>query len=166
MELESLRRLIVAGENPSSLTHAARAAVAAVASYLVARLFHLPEAYWAAMSALIAMQPALGAALPVSAQYFVGTGMGAAVGAVTAAYFGESVWVFGIAVFLVGVLCAVLHVERTAYRYASVTLVIVMLVTRSANVWLIAIHRFFEVSVGIAIGLLLSEFWPERRSGT
>jgi uncharacterized membrane protein YgaE (UPF0421/DUF939 family) len=166
MELESLRKLIVARENPSSLMHAARATVAAVASYLVARLFHLPEAYWAAMSALIAMQPALGAALPISARYFVGTGIGAAVGAVTTAYFGGSVWVFGMAVFLVGILCTALRVERAAYRYASVTLVIVMLVTRSPSVWSVAIHRFLEVSVGIAMGLLLSEFWPERRAGT
>jgi len=140
--------------------------VAAVASYLVARLFHLPEAYWAAMSALIAMQSGLGTALPISVQYFVGTGIGAAVGAVTAAHFGDSVWAFGLAVFLIGLLCAVLRVERSAYRYASVTLVIVMLITRSTGVWVIAIHRFFEVSLGIVVGLLLSEFWPERASGT
>jgi len=108
------------------------------------------------------MQSGLGAALPISVQYFVGTAIGAAVGAVTVAYFGGSVWAFGIAVFLIGLLCAVLRVERSAYRYASVTLVIVMLVTRSASVWLIAIHRFFEVSLGIVVGLLLSEFWPER----
>jgi uncharacterized membrane protein YgaE (UPF0421/DUF939 family) len=161
-EIEPFSRLIVARENPSSLINAARTAVAAVASYLVARLFRLPEAYWAPMSALIAMQSGLGAALPISVQYFVGTAIGAAVGAVTVAYFGGSVWAFGIAVFLIGLLCAVLRVERSAYRYASVTLVIVMLVTRSASVWLIAIHRFFEVSLGIVVGLLLSEFWPER----
>ncbi len=159
-------KLIVARENPSSLTNAARTTVAAVASYLVARLFHLPEAYWAAMSALIAMQSGLGTALPISVQYFVGTGIGAAVGAVTAAHFGDSVWAFGLAVFLIGLLCAVLRVERSAYRYASVTLVIVMLITRSTGVWVIAIHRFFEVSLGIVVGLLLSEFWPERASGT
>jgi uncharacterized membrane protein YgaE (UPF0421/DUF939 family) len=160
--MEQLSKLIVARENPSSLTNATRTTVAAIASYLVARLFHLPEAYWAPMSALIAMQSGLGAALPISVQYFVGTAIGAAVGAVTVAYFGGSVWAFGIAVFLIGVLCSVLRVERSAYRYASVTLVIVMLVTRSASVWLIAIHRFFEVSLGIVVGLLLSEFWPER----
>ena len=160
--MEQLSKLIVARENPSSLTNATRTTVAAIASYLVARLFHLPEAYWAPMSALIAMQSGLGAALPISVQYLVGTAIGAAVGAVTVAYFGDSVWAFGIAVFLIGVLCSVLRVERSAYRYASVTLVIVMLVTRSASVWLIAIHRFFEVSLGIVVGLLLSEFWPER----
>ena len=163
--MEQLSTLIVARENPSSLTNAARTAVAAIVSYLDAGLFHLPEAYWAPISTLIALQSGLGTALPISMQYFVGTGIGAAVGAVTAAYVGESVWAFGIAVFLVGLLCAVSRIERSAYRYASVTLVIVMLVTRSASVWLIAIHRFFEVSLGLVIGILVSEFWPERASG-
>ena len=163
--MEQLSTLIIARENPSSLTNAARTAVAAIVSYLAARLFHLPEAYWAPISTLIALQSGLGTALPISMQYFVGTGIGAAVGAVTAAYVGESVWAFGIAIFLVGLLCAVLRIERSAYRYASVTLVIVMLVTRSASVWLIAIHRFFEISLGLVIGILVSEFWPERASG-
>jgi uncharacterized membrane protein YgaE (UPF0421/DUF939 family) len=164
-EMEQLSKLIFAHENPSSLTTATRTAVAAVLSYLVALLFRLPEAYWAPISTLIALQSELGTALPISIQYFVGTGIGAAVGAVTAAYVGESVWAFGMAVFLVGLLCAVLRIERSAYRYASVTLVIVILITRSASVWLIAIHRFFEVSLGLVIGLLVSEFWPERLSG-
>ena len=82
----------------------------------------------------------------------------------TATYFRGSLWAFGIALFLIGLLCATLHVERTAYRYASVTLAIVMLVTRSTSGGLIAIHRFFEVSLGIAVGLVLSALWPERRS--
>ena len=159
-------KFIVARENPSSLTNAARTAVAATVSYLVARLFQLPEAYWAPISTLIALQPGLGAALPISMQYFVGTGIGAAVGAATIAYFKGSIWAFGIAVFLVGLLCAVLRIERSAYRYACVTLVIVMLITRSTSVWPVAMHRFFEVSLGLAVGLLLSEFWPERASGT
>jgi hypothetical protein len=41
--------------------------------------------------------------------------------------------------------------------------VIVMLVTRSTSAWSIAIHRFFEVSIGIAVGLVLSALWPERQ---
>jgi uncharacterized membrane protein YgaE (UPF0421/DUF939 family) len=160
-----LSKLIVARENPSSLANAARTAVAAVVSYLVARLFQLPEAYWAPISTLIALQSGLGASLPIAMQYFVGTAIGAAVGAVTVAYFGASVWAFGFAVFLIGLLCALLRVERSAYRNASVTLVIVVLITRSTSVWLIAIHRFFEVSLGLVVGLLLSQFWPERAPG-
>jgi uncharacterized membrane protein YccC len=165
MAIRQFTKLIVAGENSSSLVNAVRTAVAAIASYLVAHLFRLPEAYWATISTLIVMQSTLGAALPISVQRFVGTGIGAAVGAATATYFRGSLWAFGVAVFLVGVLCAILRVERSAYRYASITLAIVMLVTRSSSGWVIAIHRFLEVSLGIAVGLLLSAVWPERQSG-
>jgi uncharacterized membrane protein YccC len=164
MEIGQLTKLIVARENPSSLGYAARTAVAAIVSFLISRLFRLPESYWAPISTLIAMQPTLGAALPISMQHFAGTGIGAAAGAVTASYFRGSLWAFGVALFLIGWLCAILHVERTAYRYASITLTIVMLVTRSTSVGLIAIHRFFEVSLGIAVGLVLSALWPERQS--
>ena len=161
-----LSRLIVARENPTSLVLAVRTALAAVVSYLIARTFRLPEAYWAPISTVIGMQSTLGAALPVSVQHFAGTAIGAALGAAIATYFRGSVWAFGVAVLLVGLLCAVLRVERSAYRYATSTLVIVMLVTRSTSAWLIAIHRFFEVSIGIAVGLVLSALWPERQSGS
>ena len=63
---------------------------------------------------------------------------------------------------MIGMLCAVFRVERTAYRYAGITLAIVMLVPRSNSGWVIALHRFFEVSLGIAVGLLIAAVWPER----
>ncbi len=161
-----LSRFIVARDNPPSLVLAARTAVAAVVSYLIARLFHLPEAYWAPISTVIGMGSTLGAALPVSVQHVAGTAIGAAVGAVTATYLHGGVWTFGVAVLLIGLLFAVLRVERSAYRYATTTLVIVMLVTRSTSAWSIAIHRFSEVSIGIAVGLALSALWPEPQSGS
>ena len=46
--------------------HSARTAVAAVASVLVARLFRLPEAYWAPIATIVITQSSLGAALKVS----------------------------------------------------------------------------------------------------
>jgi uncharacterized membrane protein YgaE (UPF0421/DUF939 family) len=148
--------------NPVTLIHAIRTAVAAVLSYLIARLCRLPEAYWAPISALIVMQSSLGAALPVSVQRFVGTALGSAAGAALVTWFPGNVWAFGATVFLLGMVCAALHVDRTAYRYASITLAIVMLVQRSTGGWRIAAHRFFEVSLGIAVGLLMSAVWPER----
>ena len=36
--------------------HAARTTVAAMSSLLIARLFRLPEAYWAAIATMIVMQ--------------------------------------------------------------------------------------------------------------
>jgi uncharacterized membrane protein YccC len=158
----------IAKSNPPSVSFVVQTTASAMASYVVASLFRLPEAYWAPMSTLIVMQTNLDAALPISAQHFAGTAAGAAVGAFTAAYFHISVLSFGVGVFVVGLICVLLQVERAAYRYASITVAIVMLVTRSASAQAIAIHRFFEVSIGIAVGLLFFVIWPilENRNGT
>jgi len=160
MRRKQVTEWIVAKNNPPSVIYAAQTAIGAVASYLIAGLFRLPEAYWAPMSTLIVVQTTLNAALPISAQHFAGTAMGAGVGALTAVFFGKNVWSFGIAVLVTGLLCALLGIERSAYRYASITLVIVMLVSRSNSAQLVAIHRFFEVSIGILVGLLLFVVWP------
>jgi len=113
------------------------------------------------------MQSTLEAALPISVKYFAGTAVGAAVGALTASYFDSSVWAFGVAVFIIGFLGMVLRVERSAFRYASITLVIVMLVPRStsASARVVALHRFLEVSIGLAVGLALFVLWPKIRLG-
>jgi uncharacterized membrane protein YgaE (UPF0421/DUF939 family) len=131
-------------------------------SLVVARAFRLPEAYWAAITTLIVMQSTLGAALTISGQRFAGTVLGAAIGALLATYFRLSVLVFGAGVFVAGVVCAAVHLERSAYRFASITLAIVMLVARPGTAWIVAAHRFVEVSVGIAVGLILTALWPER----
>lgn len=144
----------------SEYVHAAQTAVAAVVSLLVARLFRLPEAYWAAITTLIVMQSSFGAAWNLSKQRFAGTALGAIAGALLSGYVGSNVWVFGAGVFVLGVICALLHIHRSAYRYAGITLAIVMLVARAQPAWIIAVHRFFEISVGIAVGLVLTAVWP------
>src|SRR6201998_1638320 len=154
-------RWIIAKENPPSIEHGCLAALAALLSYLIAALFRLPEAYWAPMSTLIVMQLTLSAALPVAGQYVAGTAAGAAVGAATDAYGHGSVWACAAAVVFVVLLCVVLRVERSAFRYASITLVIVMLVPRSTSARLVALHRFFEVTIGIAVGLALFAIWQK-----
>ena len=146
--MQQLRQLLVVSENPPTALHALRTTVAALVSYLIAGLFHLSEAYWAPISTLIVMQSTLGASLPISLQRFAGTALGAAIGAVTAILLGGSLWAFGLAVLLAGLLCAVFRIERSAYRYASITLAIIMLIPRSTSVWFIALHRFVEVSLG------------------
>lgn len=155
------RKWMIAGDNAPSVAHVILSAFAAVLSYLIARLFHLPEAYWAPMSALIVMQLTLSAALPIAVQYVVGTAVGAAVGAGIDSYFHTSVIAFGAAIILVGLLSVALSVERSAFRYASITLGIVMLVPRSTSGRLVAFHRFFEVSIGIAVGLALFAVWQK-----
>jgi hypothetical protein len=43
-----------------------------------------------------------------------------------------------------------------------VTLAVVLLIPRANPTWQIAVHRFAEVSVGIAVALILAVVWPER----
>src|SRR5580658_4106254 len=146
------------------LVHSLRTAVAAVMSLLIARLFRLPEAYWAPITTIVVMQSTLGAALATSWQRFVGTALGAAAGALLAGYFGSSTVRFTAGVFALGLICALLGLERNAYHFAGITLAIVMLVGHSDVAWMMAIHRFVEVSVGIAVALVLTAIWPEREA--
>jgi len=141
--------------------HSLRTAVAAVGSLLIARFCRLPESYWAAVTTIVIMQSTLGAAWTVSKQRFVGTALGAAMGALLTAYAAQNVGAFGAGIFTLGLICALLGIGRNAFRYAGITLAIVMLVGRAEPAWMIGIHRFLEISVGIIVGLLLTAVWPE-----
>jgi uncharacterized membrane protein YgaE (UPF0421/DUF939 family) len=152
------------GLNRQAMEHLARTTVAAMISLYLAHLFRLQNAYWAPITTLIVMQSTLGDTLTISGQRFVGTALGAACGALLATYFGPSVIAFGIGVFVIGTICALLHLGRAAPALASVTLALVVLVTRSEPPWELATHRFVEVSLGIAVGLLLTVLWPESAS--
>jgi uncharacterized membrane protein YgaE (UPF0421/DUF939 family) len=131
---------------------------------MVARAFRLPESYWAPISALVVTQSTLGAVWTISRQRFIGTALGASVGALLTPHLGSSAVVFGSSIFGIGIICATLHLDRAAYRFAGITLAIVMLGARANPAWVIAMHRFFEVSLGIGISLALTAVWP-RTSG-
>jgi len=151
-------------ENLPSVIHSIRTTIAATISLAVARLFGLPEAYWAAIATLVVMQSTLGATLLISVERIAATALGALTGALLANYFTGNLLVFATAVFVLGLLCAAFRMERSAYRYASITLAIIVLIPRSNAAWVIALHRFFEVSVGIVVALALAAAWPERQT--
>lgn len=146
------------------LIHATRTTIAAVVSLLIARLLRLPEAYWAAIATIIALQSTLGAAWAVSKDRFIGTALGATAGAILLTYAGENIAAFGAGVLALGLLCATFRIERAAYHYAGITLVIVMMVAHTQRPWIVAAHRFVEISVGLAVGLILTAVWPERQT--
>jgi uncharacterized membrane protein YccC len=145
--------------------HSARTAVAATASLAVARACRLPEAYWAPITTMVVTQSTLGASLAISSRRFAGTVLGAVAGALIAAHVPPHASVFGAVVFGLGLLCGALHLDNSAYRFAGITLAIVMLVERARPAWMVAIHRFIEVSVGIAVGVAFAAVWPERNAG-
>jgi uncharacterized membrane protein YccC len=150
-------------ENLPSVIHSIRTAIAATISLAVARLFGLPEAYWAAIATLVVMQSTLGATLLISVERVAATALGALAGALLATWFTQNPFVFAAAVFVLGLLCAAFRMEKSAYRYASITLAIILLIPRSNAAWVIALHRFFEVSVGIVVALALAALWPEHQ---
>ena len=150
-------------KNLPSITHAIRTAVAATASVIIARLVQMPEAYWAAIATLVVMQSTLGATLTLSIERIVATAVGASVGALEANYFGGNLVAFALAIVLIGLLSFAFRLEKTAYRYASITLAIIVLIPRTAAPWTIALHRFIEVSAGIMVALAVVAVWPEHQ---
>jgi uncharacterized membrane protein YgaE (UPF0421/DUF939 family) len=148
-----------------SLVHPAKTAVAAVLSLLVARVVGLPEVFWAPISTLIVTQSTLGTGLTVSWQRWVGTALGSAAGALLAIRFGTSVIAFGAGLFGLGLFCAAVRLDKPAYRFAGIALTVVMFVTHVEPVWVVALHRFIEVSVGIAVGLVVLVVWPTPETG-
>ena len=143
-----------------SLLDAARTTVAAVASLLLARTLKLPESYWAAISAIVIIQSTIDPRT-LAWQRFAGTALGAVLAALIATFLPSGALVYAAAIFLCGVLCALLRL-RGAYRFAAITLSIVLLIAHQRPAWIVASHRFVEVSVGIAVALALAALWPIR----
>jgi uncharacterized membrane protein YgaE (UPF0421/DUF939 family) len=150
----------------STLLDAARTTVAAVVSMLLARALKLPEYYWAPISAIVIIQSTIDPRT-LAWQRFAGTALGAVLAASIATFFATFVpataLVYAVAIFLCGVLCALLRI-RGAYRFAAITLSIILLIAHQSAAWIVSWHRFVEVSLGIAVALIVAELWPSRTS--
>jgi uncharacterized membrane protein YccC len=149
-------------ENRPSFAHSIRTGVAGTVAVIAARQLQMPEAYWAAIATLVVMQSNLGATVTLSIERIIATALGASIGAVESKYFGANLIAFLIAIVLIGMLSYGFRLEKTAYHYASVTLAIIILIPRSNPAWVIALHRFIEISVGIIVALVVVAIWPER----
>lgn len=147
----------------NNLVHPVRTTIAAVVALLLARLLGLPEVYWAPISAIVVMESTLGATLTVSWRRLVGTAFGSAAGALLLSYFGPSWPAYAGGIFGLGLLCASLRLERSAYRFAGVALTVIMFLPHTKPAWIIAIHRFIEISAGIVVSLFLTALWPEQK---
>ena len=134
-----------------------RTAVAAVVSMLLARALKLPEFYWAPISTIVILLSTVNP-LTLAWQRFVGTALGAAMGALIASFFRPNWMVYGAGIFVCGILSAVLRLDG-AYRFAGITLSIVLLIAHAAPPWRIALHLFVEVSLGIAVALVTTLVW-------
>jgi len=159
--MESVASVVL--EERTSILHIARTTIAALASQLIAQALRTPEPYWATVTTIVITQSSLGAAWNASWKRLAGTALGAGVGGCLASYFGGNLIAFAVAMVGTGLVCMALQLDRTAYRFAGITLSIIMLVARAQTAWIIAAHRFIEVTLGIAVGLLLTAVWPEHQ---
>jgi uncharacterized membrane protein YccC len=155
------KRLFSQASKSPWLAHSARTGLAAAVSFAIARTFKLPEDYWAAVTTIVVMQSTLGAAWSVSKQRLTGTALGAAVAALLGSYFAPGLVLYGSAIIGLGLICALLRLDRSAYRFAGITLTIVLLPMRNVPFWTIGLHRFLEVSLGICVALLFTALWPQ-----
>jgi uncharacterized membrane protein YccC len=145
-----------------SAKQAIKTAIAGLISLYVTDLFHLPEGYWAAISALIVMQSNVGATLTAARTRLAGTAVGAVVGGLFVALFGMNMLGFALAVTIAFFACDLLHLADSQ-RLATVTVAIIILIGRTSSAWVIALHRFAEVALGILIALVVSlTLWPNH----
>ena len=145
----------------TSAGHIVRTTVAALASLLLSRALHTPEPYWATISTIVVMQSSLGAAWKVSRQRLAGTVLGAVLGGALASWIPSSLLAYAAGIVLSGLACLILNLDRAAYRFAGITVAIIVLIEHQKSAWVIAAHRFVEVSLGIAVALVITAVWPE-----
>ncbi|HEY1678105.1 MAG TPA: FUSC family protein [Candidatus Sulfotelmatobacter sp.] len=140
----------------------ARAATASVLSMLLARTLNLPEFYWAPISTVVIILSTINP-WTLAWQRFVGTALGAVLGAIIAGYvrpeWAPYLWIiYGLGIFVAGIFSALFRIG-TAYRFAAITLTIVLLIAHSSPPRIVALHRFIEVSLGIVVALIVAAFW-------
>ncbi|HKU24507.1 MAG TPA: FUSC family protein [Candidatus Sulfotelmatobacter sp.] len=140
-----------------------RVTVATVISLLLARMLKLPEFYWAPISTIVILLSTINP-LTLAWQRFAGTAIGAFLGALIASYPHQNWAVYGGGIFVCGIVSFILRVGA-AYRFAAIALSIVVLIAHNNSPWTVALHRFIEVSLGIAVALLVSRFWRMPATG-
>ncbi len=138
-----------------AVAQAFKTGLAAVISTYIAELMHLPQSYWAAITAIVVMQSQVQATLAASRDRLVGTAIGACVGALFVAFIGDSLLYFGIAVILTTLICQLTGLNQS-YRLACVTVAIIMLIPHAHTPWTLAAHRFAEVALGIVVALVVN----------
>lgn len=152
------RAAIFSSVSRDCILDSVRTTVAAVAAMWLARLLKMPEYYWAPISAIVIIQSTI-PPRTLGWQRFVGTALGAVLGAALATFFRPSAAVYALGILLCGVLSWLLQIGG-AYRFAGITLSIVLLLPHSSAPWIVGWHRFLEVSLGIAVALATTTVWP------
>jgi len=138
--------------------HSLRVLIAAGAAWSIATLLGLPQAQWAAISALVVMQDTAGATARAGRDRILATAFGALAGAVSGFAHAQG-WpdiVAWIAALLPAVILASLKRE---YRTAPIAALIVMSsVSTHVSPLGVALLRMLEISLGASVGVAVSRW--------
>ena len=147
--------------NDATVLQAVKTGVAGTAAFYLSGLFHLPQGYWATMSAFIVLQGDAPSTISASRDRLIGTAIGAATGAVFVRFIGVGPLKLGLAAVITILLCEILG-TYTSYRIACVTAVLVMYVTGPGTPWRLGWDRFLEVALGIVVALVVAWAVPAK----
>lgn len=156
--LQSLGRLFQ--KRRAELRHALRVGTAAAVSFFLATALHLPQGYWAVITAIVVVQTSIGGTLAASRDRLIGTGVGALVGGIAAIARPQTAWGEGLALTLSVGLLSVAASLRPSLKIAPVTAVIMLVggaATREGTLEAAGL-RVAEIAVGSVIGVLVTLF--------
>ena len=112
-----------------------RATIAAVLSYALATLVHLPQPYWSVIASLLVIQATVGASFQFSLDWVIGTIGGAIYGSIVGWLIPhDDPYAAGLALALALAPLAFLAAINGRYRIAPVTAVIALIVPRGPDV--------------------------------
>ena len=137
----------------SAIHHGVSAAIIAVFCYATASMVpSLREPYWAPIAAVVVLYPDREATRKAAIERFAGTVLGSLVGWGSAAWWHQSLLLYGLAILVAVGLCYLLRLESAA-RLCAVSVTVITLVPRLEAAHLVAFHRFLEVSYGVTCAL-------------
>jgi uncharacterized membrane protein YccC len=148
------------------LRRAVKIALAAMLATVVAKLFGLPNPWFATLAAIVAVEITLQASLRSGRNAVLGAGIGAAAGLGMAVVAKDSVWAVGLVVLVAFAVGGLLRLESIGRQAAIVASVIVLVPeTTKVSTEYFAWIRFSETVIGIAAALAVNALiLPPRAS--
>ncbi len=131
----------------------ASAGVVAVFCYSTVSLVPaLQESYWAPIAAVLVLYPDREATRKASLDRLLGTIIGSLVGWGCAAWWHQSIALYGLGIAIAVGTCYLMRLESAA-RLCAVAVTVITVIPRSGSPHQVAFHRFVEVSYGVACAL-------------
>lgn len=144
---------------PATLRQVLKALAAAILTWFAADALHLPQAHWAVISTLVVVQGTLGTTVRAGRDRVLATAFGAAAGTLASLAHG---WGWPTPVLLIaGLAPAVLLASlRRDFRTAPIAaMIVISSISAHASPLSAALLRVAEISLGAAIGIVVSRWF-------